>query len=243
MTPFWQYPITQAHGVGGEQGVDFGTPFHTPLGNPLPGTVTNVDCSTGWACEIDVSTEYGGQSATEGFLHVDQPAVHVGQYVGAGELIGLSGGQLQGGSHPDVYPYSTGPHTEYDVWLGNQPWSNPVDPTPFLASLGTGGNVQPDGTVPLLSPGPGLPNNAPGSTPHPSPGPGISLPSLDIWGGFQSAITGTVDSAKGWVSSTAAPWATRNVIALVVAAVVILIVFGTGSDESKPSAQLVPVPV
>jgi hypothetical protein len=249
VAPFWTYPITQAHGVGGEQGVDYGTPFHTPLADVLPGTVSAVDCTPGWRCEVDVQTQFGGQPAVESYLHVDQPAVQVGQQVSTGDLIGLSGGQLSGGSNPDVQPYSTGPHVEYDIFRGTQPWQNAIDPTAFLASIGTGGNLAltDSGNQLLLSPGPGLPNNNPNLKPGGNPGniqgPGFAINLPDPWAGFQGAVAGTAGAAKGWATGTVAPWATRNVIALAVAAVVILVIFGSGQRQQGGQPSIIPVPV
>jgi murein DD-endopeptidase MepM/ murein hydrolase activator NlpD len=138
-TPWWQTPITQAHGQNGEQGVDFGTPFHTPITAILPGTVQRVDCAVPWRCEIDIATTYQGQRFTESFLHIDQPSVSVGQQVSGGSLLGLSGGQLSGGSNPDSPNVSTGPHIEFDMFRGAAPWSGAIDPTALARGGPQGG--------------------------------------------------------------------------------------------------------
>lgn len=143
MAPWNQYPITQAHGVNGEQGVDFGVPFHTPLTPILPGQVQRVDCSTGWRCEIDILTSYQGQNFIESFLHIDQPMVSAGQSVNTNTILGLSGGQTSGGLNPDDPNFSTGPHTEFDMFRGTVPWRNAIDPTALAQGgprAGSGGD-------------------------------------------------------------------------------------------------------
>jgi hypothetical protein len=148
-TPWYDFPITQAHG-GAEQGVDYGVPFHTPLTALLPGVVSRILTGIGWGAEVDVSTVYQGRPVTESFLHVDQPAVQVGQQLSVGSLIGLSGGQTSGGTNNDWAPFSTGPHTEFDLFQGG-PWQNPLDPTSFVASFASGGPQQnPIDNIPVL---------------------------------------------------------------------------------------------
>ncbi len=148
-TPWYDFPITQAHG-GAEQGVDYGVPFHTPLTALLPGVVQRVLTGIGWGAEVDISTVYQGRPVTESFLHVDQPAVQVGQQLSVGSLIGLSGGQTSGGVNNDWAPYSTGPHTEFDLFQG-APWQNPLDPTAFVASFASGGpQSNPVYNIPVL---------------------------------------------------------------------------------------------
>lgn len=190
MPAWWQYPITQAHGENGEQGVDFGVPFHTPLTPILPGQVQRIDCSSGWRCEIDILTSYQGQQAIESFLHVDQPMVSVGEQVNTGTVLGLSGGQLSGGSNPDSSQFSTGPHTEFDIFMGNKPWQNAIDPTSLARGgpqAGSGGN----GLIGGLTGG--VANNAGNVVSDVSQGFGALANALDpakALGSLSSAITG-----------------------------------------------------
>lgn len=147
---WYDFPVTQAHGVNGEAGVDYGTPFHTPLTALLSGVVQRVVTGIGYGAEVDIASSYQGQPITQTFLHVDVPTVQPGQQVGVGQLIGLSGGQLSGGQNPDTSQYSSGPHTEFDLFRGG-PWQNPIDPTQFVANYARGGpGGNPLANVPVL---------------------------------------------------------------------------------------------
>lgn len=228
-TPWYEDPITQAHGVGGEQGVDFGTPYGTPLTAILGGTVQAVDCSVPWRCEVDISTQINGQSYIESFLHVDQPMVTPGESIGAGSEIGLSGGQLAGGVHPDSPSVSTGPHTEFDLFRGTSPWQNPIDPTAIAQGgpiAGSGGPSNPIGNLPIIGGivGAGLQAGSQAAS------GGLNI-NFNPWGGFQSAIGGTFSSLGNWTHDRAVPFVGANVIALVVAAAILLVIFGTGQGQ------------
>jgi hypothetical protein len=238
MADWWGTEITQAHG-GAEQGVDLGTPFHTPLTAILPGTVQGVDCSSGWRCEVDILTQLEGQPYVEGYLHVDQPAVQPGDTLAAGDLVGLSGGQLSGGANPDAQPFSTGPHVEFDLWQGEQAWQNPIDPTTIVRGgpqVGAGGPSLPNlpGVLNPFGAGVTAGRQAAGS-----------VINFDPWGGFQKAIGGTASSFGGWVSGRVVPFAETNLIALAVAAVVLLVLFGTGDgkQQSGGGTTVIPIPV
>lgn len=159
-TPWYQYPITQAHGQNGEQGVDLGVPFHTPITALFAGTVRFAG-RTQWACgssggEITIVCNVPGLgNMTSYYLHTDNAQVKAGDTVQQGQIIALSGGQLSGGQWPVINCpsegdiYSTGPHIEFGF---NAPWvSGPghlIDPTPYIlaARAGTLPQSNPDGT-------------------------------------------------------------------------------------------------
>lgn len=248
MAAWWQDPITQAHGVSGEQGVDLGTPFHTPLDEILGGTVQAVNCGVGWGCEIDVATQFQGQSYVEGYLHVDQPLVSPGQQLAPGQEIGLSGGEitaLPGAQHIDSPQFSTGPHTEYDLWRGTSPWQNAIDPTAVVqAGPGVGGPSGTGGQLPgpvqaIISIVTGGAGAAAAQTPT-SQLPGLNVV-LDPFGGLGQQVGAGASSLGNWIHDRAVPFAGANVIALAVAVAVILILLGTGQQRSSPMP--IPVPV
>lgn len=256
---WWQDPITQAHGVNGEQGVDLGTPFHTTLTEILGGTVQRVDCSDPWACEIDVSTVLNGQSFVEGYLHVDDPFVTPGQVLTPGETIGLSGGEITsmpGAQHIDSPNVSTGPHTEYDLWRGSSPWQGAIDPTAIVqAGPGVGGpSSSSDGSSAqntldlILSLFPGLaklanPNVQQAGQQASGALSGLVNINVDPFGALGQQVTGVGSSLGSWIHDRAVPFAGANVLALIVAAAVILIIFGTGDRQSGGSPVPMPVPV
>lgn len=138
--PAWLYPVSQAFGGGAlgfsEKGTDYATPFHTPVPAPFAGTVIGESYGP-YGGEIDIALSQGpGGLKTETLLHLDQILVAKGQTIEQGQEVGLSGGQNVGGSHPATPQYSTGPHTEIDLWKGS-PWSSPsVNPDPILKALG-----------------------------------------------------------------------------------------------------------
>lgn len=220
----WTDFVTQYFGQNGEEGTDFGVPFHTPIPAVLAGVVQRINCAVGYRCEVDIAASYGGRSVTESYLHIDQPAVTVGERLAPGDLVGLSGGQLSGGSNPDSPQYSTGPHVEFDVFQGGA-WQNPIDPLSIarggpagVSGIGTGG---PDPSQ-LLNLVPGLANllklqNA-----------GAQVPALADPLGLNSAVStaghGLAD-ALGVGVHDVQTFAQRQVIALGVAAVVLVVLF------------------
>lgn len=158
---WYDFPVTQGHGVNGEDGIDLGTPFHTPITALYAGTCTWAG-RTQWSCgssggevvitcNVPDAPQPGIYSSY--YLHLDSVSVHQGDKVNAGQLIGLSGGQLSGGQWPVVNCpqkgdiYSTGVHTEFGF---NAPWvSGPghnIDPTFAI-------NAARKGTLPATTPG------------------------------------------------------------------------------------------
>lgn len=144
MASWWQLPVTQAFGQSGEQGVDIGTPFHTAVTAPFGGTVTGAGYHD-WGGQVDIATAIPGQPGVhdESVLHLDQITVSPGEAIPAGALLGYSGGQNVGGSHPALPAYSSGPHTELDFFSGSPFGSTPFNPTNVLAGVnspaGSGG--------------------------------------------------------------------------------------------------------
>lgn len=132
--PWWTFGITQRHGQNGEQGVDIGTPFHTPLVNVFGGFVQSASYGP-WGGDVKIAIA-GAPGYTEEFLHPDQLLVQVGQYVSPGQIIGLSGGQNVGGSHPASTRFSSGPHTEFDI-AQNGTYLDPTSVVQRLAGIGT----------------------------------------------------------------------------------------------------------
>lgn len=115
------YPLThgyipQYQGPGTDTphyAVDLGTPFHTPITSLVSGKVTQADYAV-WSGkpgggEVFVQPDSGGPQIYE--YHLDQLNVRAGQHVNVGDLLGLSGGQNSGGSHPTDPMWSSGPHT------------------------------------------------------------------------------------------------------------------------------------
>lgn len=142
---WWRYPVSQAHGVAGETGVDLETPFHTPITAILGGKVTRILGGVGWQQEIDIATSYLGKPATETYLHIDVPQVTAGETIQPGQQIGLSGGEtfdqaqhLSGAQSPDSPVHSSGPHVEFNLFQGSV-WQNPIDPTALVRGGPQGG--------------------------------------------------------------------------------------------------------
>lgn len=216
----WTDVITQAFNPPAEYGTDFGVPFHTPIPTVLGGTVDRINCGVGWRCEVDIASRYGGDPVTESYLHIDEPAVRVGQQVRPGDLVGLSGGQLSGGSNPDWAPFSTGPHVEFDIFRGG-PFQNPIDPV----NIARGG---PSSTTPdVLNPFHLGQQLASGQVSLPNPldvGTGIAVLGAGIAGIPASIGHGLADAVTA-AGHNAGVFLQRQIVALVVAAVVLLVLF------------------
>lgn len=133
-TPWYDAPITQAHGVNGEQGIDLGTAYGTPITPLDPGTINAVQFGP-FGGLVGEQTALG----EEYFLHLDQVAATVGESVGPQDVIGLSGGQNMGGQHPASPAYSSGPHTEYGIFTGPLFASPALDPTSVINAARSGG--------------------------------------------------------------------------------------------------------
>lgn len=219
---WWQDAITQAFNPPVEPGIDVGTPFHTPITALAPGKVIS-ETFGGFGARVDVQT---GPTTVEYYQHLDTIAggLNVGSLVQAGQQLGLSGGQLSGGSRPNSSANSSGPHVEFGVINSGKP----VDPAAVLSAGIAGiGGVAGAGSQAAKSAGGGLVN-----VNFPDP-----IGSLRDWltSPFK-ATGGAIATSEGFVQS--------NIIPLVVAGLIILVVLGTGQKTAQaPAPQIVPIPV
>ena len=242
MADWWTYPVTQGYNPPTEFGIDVGTPFHTAITDLLGGTVKATGYHP-WGGEVDIATKSG---LTEYVLHLDQiaPGLNPGTAVKAGQVIGLSGGQLAGGQHPVSSRYSTGPHVEYGLYSGSF-GSKTVDPT-ALVKAGYKGSAATDSiqASPTSPHGPSLQDipfpgldlafwlgkHVPGplgtiyeqvaGTPVPSP---LSDPL-----GLQAAVTSLGHGLADFFvvsEQDIAEWLKRQTVAFFVAAIVLLVLF------------------
>lgn len=168
----------QGDAQGQEHGVDLGVDYHTPIGSPWSGTVTNITTG-GWGQEVDfrLDNPIGGQPQAS-IVHFDTVQVQVGQHVNPGDLLGQSGGQLGYGVHPAVEPFSSGPHVEVDLWSGT-PWqSSSIDPTPYVKSWGQ-----------QVLAGQPLSDNTTGSVATPLDSGGLYIPGVsDFFGNLKGLV-------------------------------------------------------
>jgi len=229
-TPWYKDPVTQAYNPPIEPGEDIGTPFHTPITALLPGTVAGVTYG-GFGARIDVMTPKGDVY----YQHLDTVDVKKGQKIGAGQVLGLSGGQLSGGNLPNSPLNSTGPHVEVGYGSGGNP-AGLINAGP---QGGANGNLLDDFGHLIGQIG----GSTAGAASAPSSGGGGGLVNINVpdpvatlkaWiGGLSS---GAIGSITGLVKD--------NIVPLVVAALIIVIVLGVGSQQqSSPQPQIVPVPV
>lgn len=154
MTDWWQYTTSLLYGQpdsgngGVENGVDFQTPFHTPITvlQGLGGIITGINKDP-WGGTITIQTQTNvgnGPGIFSYYTHLDTFAsgLSVGSTVKPGDLLGLSGGQVTGGNMPSG-SYSTGPHVEFgftngpEFGHGNAYQTGPgvssfLDPIPYL---------------------------------------------------------------------------------------------------------------
>jgi murein DD-endopeptidase MepM/ murein hydrolase activator NlpD len=137
-TPWYSYPVTHGYittyqGVGSDTphyAEDFGAPQDTPFFFLEPGTIQKADYQA-WGGEVFLKPDSGGPQ--EYVYHLDEIDVSQGQHVDAGQLIGLSGGQTSGGSHPTDPRYSTGPHIhfgEFTEYTNSPDGEIPYGPNP-----------------------------------------------------------------------------------------------------------------
>jgi len=94
-------PLYKNLGMKGHNGTDWAIPNGTCLYAVHDATVTTADpTSGGYGSRVILQWEQDGKTAEYIYGHLDRPLVHIGQKVGAGELIALS----------DNSGRSTGPH-------------------------------------------------------------------------------------------------------------------------------------
>ncbi len=242
MASWWQDPITQAFNPPVEPGEDIGTPFHTPVTALAPGRVQSVSTG-GYGARVDIALGSGG-GIVEYYQHLDQvaPGLNVGSQVTAGQLLGLSGGQLSGGNLPNSPYNSTGPHIEVGLF---GPAGQAIDPRVAIAGgpqaapgIGSGALSGNPGDW-LLGIVTGL-QNAAGL-----PGAAGTVGALGA-GAITQSQPGYVAAGQyaGGVVTSAKKWLQSNIIPLVIAALIILVVLGTGQKTvQQPAPQVVPVPV
>ncbi|GAA3913830.1 M23 family metallopeptidase [Actinoplanes auranticolor] len=148
----WTQPVDATVGSGfrttdrpGHDGVDLIVGKGAAIYAASAGTVSRVRCNavdtrTGrdWGCDRDgdpdltagcgwyVDIDHAGGIVTRYCHLLVQPYVHVGQHVGAGEVIGISGSS----------GHSSGPHLHFEVHRGDHSAATAIDPVPFMASVG-----------------------------------------------------------------------------------------------------------
>jgi murein DD-endopeptidase MepM/ murein hydrolase activator NlpD len=105
--------------ISGAQGFHPGVDLQATLGTPIHacrGGVVLIASAQGGYGNAVVLDHGGGMGSL--YAHQSRLAVHVGDHVSAGDVIGYVGST----------GYSTGPHLHFEVRLSG----NPVDPAPFL---------------------------------------------------------------------------------------------------------------
>lgn len=119
--PTWVWPatgrITSPFGPAHPLGIDISMVVGTPVGASMSGTVTfvggNPCCSYGYHVIVD----HGDGTETR-YAHLSQFYVSAGQWVNAGDLLGVSGNT----------GYSTGPHLHFEIRVSDLP----VNPLAYL---------------------------------------------------------------------------------------------------------------
>jgi len=231
--PWWKDPVTQGYNPPVEPGEDIGTPFHTPVTALLPGTVVGVSFG-GYGARVDVMTAAGDVY----YQHLDTIATGIrkGASVTAGQDLGLSGGQLYGGNLPNSPLNSTGAHIEVGEIVGGKP----VDPSQLIAGgprfAQFAGSLDPQNLA--MQAGAAVGASASGAVAQAAQA-GQGLVNVNFPDPFAGLI-GAGQSAVGGVTQLVK----QNIIPLVVAAIIILIVLGTGQQTQKvPQPVPVPIPV
>jgi len=151
--PKWWGHRTQGFKGSQHPGNDFGIPLRSPIASVSSGRVVysqrmNSDptSAVGWIVQVENS-----DGSLFHYHHLYSSAVHVGDYVQAGQVLGLSGGCPQGAYGTKgctrFDKYSNGPHIEvryspnYDPsrshWQQN--WSDPMPA--ILAYAGSGAGI------------------------------------------------------------------------------------------------------
>jgi murein DD-endopeptidase MepM/ murein hydrolase activator NlpD len=98
------------------KGIDLAAPIGTPVYAPADGLVARADWFSSYGNYIQI--EHGGELQTR-YGHLSGFAVHAGERVHKGDLIGYVG----------TTGRSTGPHLHYEVRVAGEA----VDPSPYLA--------------------------------------------------------------------------------------------------------------
>lgn len=119
------YPIGSGYRSAsrpGHRGVDIPTPLGTPCVAAISGKVTIGTEIGGAGCWINITNG----NVTVKYFHMSATYVQYGQWVEAGDLIGLTGGGL-GGNSGDCAGATTGPHLHFEIWV-NGVDTNPTEP-------------------------------------------------------------------------------------------------------------------
>jgi Peptidase family M23 len=240
---WWQDVYTQFFNPPVETGQDIGTPFHTQITALLPGRVISTTTG-GYGGRVDVATAAGDVY----YQHLDTfaPGLRPGSTILAGQTIGLSGGQLSGGNLPNSPLNSTGPHIEVGletthgfvnpfglIAKGPQTALNPYDAAPGVGSAGASG-------APAATAGQGAPLTGGGG----SGGGLVNINFPDPIAGLRDWVDSGLNQGKAVLSGTSSGFLSSAMIPLVIAALIILVVLGTGQKtQQAPAPQVVPIPV
>jgi hypothetical protein len=223
MAKLWtDYAITQGFNPPTEWGIDIGTPFGTPITAILPGQVI-AEGYHPWGGETDILARLpNGQQVIEYVLHLDtiDPSIVPGVWVKSGQKIGTSGGQLAGGNAPVDPKYSTGPHVEFGLFQGSMWSGKAVDPSPYVSQFGAPGQTDPGQLA--------------GAATNPLQSLFSATSAAIDPGGGTNPIASLANSQNALLG-----FSYQNIVPLVVAAIILLVIFGTG--EKKPNTTNVSV--
>lgn len=112
----WRGVLPEVH-----RGVDIALPEGTPVRSMSPGRVRFAGTQGDYGNVVWV--DHGG-TVLAVYAHLSRVDVSMGQAVGPGQVLGLSG---QSGN-------ASGPHLHFEVWR----WGRQVDPVPLLGRLPRG---------------------------------------------------------------------------------------------------------
>jgi murein DD-endopeptidase MepM/ murein hydrolase activator NlpD len=209
---WWDAPVTQGFGANGERGVDLGVSYGTPITSLESGAVSEASCGHPWGCEVGVSTSLPGVgNVIEYFLHLDALNVAPGQQVKAGQQVGISGGQLAGGNWPNSPNVSTGPHVEVGFFR-DRFWGPSFDP---LSTVRQGPGSGGPGDIPIVG---GVISDVTGA------GAGLSAIGSAI-AGLPASVGHGLANALSAGQHDVAVLLQKQIVALAVAAVVLLVLF------------------
>lgn len=162
MTAWFNYPITHGYYPNYIASIwdtphfadDLAMPMDTPITAFKSGVVAQEDYAV-WGGkpgggEVFIKPDDGSDEYY--FYHLDNINVKTGQHVGAGDTVGLSGGQNVGGSHPVDPEWSSGPHLHvgyFTNFTNTQIGSRPYGPdiTGEINLLKAGGIAPPTSTT------------------------------------------------------------------------------------------------
>jgi len=137
---------------GVQDGVGIKVALDTPITSLTAGTVVAANFGQDVA-PAGANWNYGGyviiKSQIPGigyadvfYRHLDTLSVKQGDTVNVGTELGLSGGQISGGQHPESTAYTTGPHIDIGLNPDTLPFNSigpNMDPTAWITKLLTAG--------------------------------------------------------------------------------------------------------